>query len=78
METYLEIEALALRKRLANAAKAHLEVDPGLTVRDTPAAAGLLGAPAAELLPCTGYMHLAADRQSSMLSKALADSTKMP
>ena len=78
METYLEVEALALRERLANAAKAHLEVNPGLTVRDTPAAAGLLGAAAAELLPCTGYMHLAADRQSPMLSKALADSTKMP
>ena len=57
VEAYLDVEALALREGLANAGETYLEVDPGLTVRDTPAAPGLLAAAAAELLPCAGYMH---------------------
>ena len=86
------MEALALRERLANAADAYLEVDPALTVRDTPEVDGLLGAAAAELLACAGYMHLAEDHPMlpkamtsecdlllfHLASESLADSTMMP
>ena len=48
VEAYLDVKALALREGLANAGETYLEVDPGLTVRDTPAAPGLVAAAAVE------------------------------